>query len=103
MTAKGPSIAVASPMHDLLAASLVWWKVPGEVVAEPDGSLLLIRPSAAANEHLWIARAPAGLPFRWQVTYAGRTRSVGSVAGVLRTVRSVVDPEFAGMTVRVGG
>ena len=89
-------------MHELLAASLDWWTVEGAVTLEPDGALLLTR-ATAPSEPLRIARAPAGLPFRWQVTYLGRKRSVSSVAGVLRTVRAVVDPEFAGMKVRVGG
>ena len=89
------------PMHELLAASLEWWKVEGAVTIAPDGALLLTGAATPA-EPLRIARAPAGVPFRWQVTYMGRTRSVSSVAGVLRTVRAVVDPDFAGMRVRVG-
>lgn len=79
-------------MLELLAASLEWWKVDGAVAIGPDGALLLTR-AVAPGEPLRIARAPAGVPFRWQVTYLGRTRSVSSVAGVLRTVRAVVDPE----------
>jgi hypothetical protein len=90
-----------APMHELLAASLDWWKVDGAVTAEPDGALLLTRV-AVPSEPLHIARAPAGLPFRWQVTYLGRTRSVSSIAGVLRTVRAVVDPEHGALRARVG-
>ena len=89
-------------MHELLAASLEAWKVAGSVTVEPDGALLLAW-QAAPDMPLRIARAPAGLPFRWQVTYAGRTRSVASVAGVLRTVRAVVDPEHNSLRLRVGG
>ena len=89
------------PMRTLLAASLLWWRVEGDVSPQPDGALLLTR-KAVPDEPLRIARAPAGLPFRWQVIMAGRTRSVSSVAGVLRTVRAVVDPEHGGLTVRVG-
>lgn len=89
----------AAAMHSLLRASLDWWKADGAVTVEADGALLLTR---AAMPAIRIARAPAGVPFRWQVTYLGRTRSVASVAGVLRTVRAVVDPEHAGLRVRVG-
>lgn len=89
-------------MHELLTASLDWWKVDGRVTLEAGGTMLLTR-AAAPGEPLRIARAPAGLPFRWQVTYLGRTRSVSSVAGVLRTVRTVADPKSAGMRARVGG
>lgn len=90
------------PMHELLAASLEWWRVDGAVTAEADGTFVISRV-AASGEPLRITRAPPGLPFRWQVTMAGRTRSVGSVAGVLRTVRAVVDPGFAGLRLRIGG
>ena len=94
-------------MHDLLIASLDWWKVEGTVTVERDGAFLIAR-KAAPDEPLRIARAPAGLPFRWQVTFLGRTRSVASVAGVLRTVRAVVDPgsnpeQRGGLRARVGG
>ena len=89
-------------MRDLLVVSLDWWKVDCHVTAEPDGALLLTR-SAAPGEPLRITRAPAGLPFRWQITMAGRTRSVASIAGVLRTVRAVVDPQYGGLRARVGG
>ena len=90
------------PIHDLLAASLAWWKVDGVINVEPNGAMSITRADIP-NEPLRIARAPAGLPFRWQVTFAGRTRSLSSVAGVLRTVRSVVDPAWAGQKVVVAG
>ena len=90
-----------SALHELLVASLAWWRVDGTVTLQPDGALTVTRVSTP-DEPLRIARAPAGLPFRWQVTLLGRTRSVSSVAGVLRTVRTVVDPGHGGLRVRVG-
>ena len=101
---EGASIGAAgeTAMHELLTASLAWWQVDGTVSVESDGALTVTRV-LAPDEPLRIARAPAGLPFRWQVTMAGRTRSVSSVAGVLRTVRAVVDPDHDGMRARVGG
>jgi hypothetical protein len=95
------AVSATTAMHELLAASLEAWNVDGTVTIDPDGALLLTR-TAVPSEPLRIARAPAGLPFRWQVTYLGRTRSVSSVAGVLRTVRAVVDPDHDGMQARVG-
>ena len=85
-----------TPMHELLTASLEWWKVDGAVYARARWRTAVDARGAPPAEPLRIARAPAGLPFRWQVTYLGRTRSVSSVAGVLRTVRAVVDPEAMG-------
>ena len=89
-------------MQELLAASLAWWKVDGTVTAEPGGALVVML-TATPDLALRIARAPAGLPFRWQVTCAGRTRSVASIAGVLRTVRAVVDPDFTSMRLQLAG
>lgn len=90
------------PMYQMLAASLDWWQTEAKVTQEPDGTIVVTWAAEPAHP-LRITRAPAGLPFRWQVSYAGRTRSVSSVAGVLRTVRAVVDPEHVSLPLRVGG
>ena len=49
-----------------------------------------------------VARAPAGLPFRFAVTIGERERMATGVAGVLRLVRGAVDPDHAGVRLRVG-
>jgi hypothetical protein len=78
----------------LLAASLAAWKVVGRV--ERDGDRLTL----TAGEHtLLIARGAP--PFRWTVTLAGRERGVTSIAGLLRMVRRVVDPDHQASRLRI--
>jgi hypothetical protein len=78
----------------LLAASLAAWQVTGRV--ERDGDRIML---TAGGEPLLVARGAP--PFRWTVTLAGRARGVTSIAGLLRTVRRVVDPDHQGSQLRI--
>ena len=78
----------------LLAASLTAWRVMGRV--ERDSDRLTI---TARDETLLVARGTP--PFRWTVTLAGRERGVTSIAGLLRTVRRVLDPDHQGSQLRI--
>jgi hypothetical protein len=81
-------------VHRLLTASLLAWKVAGRV--ERDAP----RITLTAGEHiLLIARGAP--PFRWTVTLAGRERGVTSIAGLLRVVRRVVDPDHQASRLRI--
>jgi hypothetical protein len=81
-------------VHRLLAASLDAWHVDGRVEQQSEEIAL------TAGEHtLLIARGAP--PFRWTVTLAGRTRGVTSIAGLLRTVRRVVDPDHQASQLRI--
>jgi hypothetical protein len=81
-------------VHRLLSASLVAWKVAGRV--ERDAGRLTL----SAGEHtLPIERGAP--PFRWRVTLDGRERGVTSIAGLLRLVRRVVDPDHQGSRLRI--
>jgi hypothetical protein len=81
-------------VEGLLSASLVAWRVAGRVERESDGITL-----TAAEHTLRVARGTA--PFRWTVTLAGRERGVTSIAGLLRTVRRVVDPDYRMSRLRI--
>ncbi len=81
----------------LLLQSLRAWRVSGEVAREADGALLVM----AGDKRLRISRAPAGLPFRWMVTERARSRGVSSIAGLLRTVRAAVDPDYRPIRLRI--
>jgi hypothetical protein len=81
-------------VHRLLAASLAAWQVAGRVERNADRITLV-----AGDETLLIARGTA--PFRWTVTLAGRERGVTSIAGLLRTVRRVVDPDHQASRLRI--
>jgi hypothetical protein len=78
----------------LLAASLTAWKVAGRVDRDADRIAL-----TAGDETLLVARGTP--PFRWTVTLAGRERGVTSIAGLLRLVRRVVDPDHQPSRLRI--
>lgn len=88
---------VADKLHDLLAASLPAWRVEGQVSRDANGGIAI----AARNQAIRITAAPAGTPFRWMVSTSGRTRGAASVVGVLRAVRSAIDPEYAPVRLRI--
>jgi hypothetical protein len=90
--------SVPEQLRELLARSLEVWRVAGDVGRESEGALVL----TTAGRRLRIARAAdASLPFRWMVTDGGRTRGVTSVAGLLRAVRTTVDPGYRPIRLRV--
>jgi hypothetical protein len=81
-------------VHRLLVASLVAWRVNGRVARAGD------RITLTAGEHTLLVGRGAP-PFRWTVTLAGRERGVTSIAGLLRTVRRVVDPDHQASRLRI--
>jgi hypothetical protein len=81
----------------LLEHSLRAWQVHGKIRREADGSLLI----AAADKRVRVARAPAGLPFRWAVVDGERRRSAISVTGVLRHVRAALDSGYRSVRLRI--
>ena len=89
--------AVPDSVAELLAASLPLWGVSGAVVRDAAGGVEV----AAGAVRFSIVRAPANLPFRWLLVSAERRRGVTGVAGLLRAVRTAVDPDFRPLRVRV--
>jgi hypothetical protein len=81
-------------VHRLLAAGLAAWQVAGRVEHNADRITL-----TAGETTLLVARGSS--PFRWTVTLDGRERGVTSIAGLLRTVRRVVDPDHQGSRLRI--
>jgi hypothetical protein len=81
----------------LLQESLASWCVPGVINRTPDGSLELRAPPTLIQ----IARAPAGLPFRWLVSVGELRRPVSGLPGLLRFVRVAIDPNFRPLPVRI--
>jgi hypothetical protein len=82
---------VPEQLRELLAQSLLAWRVTGDVGRDSQDALVV-----TTNERqLHITRAAdASSPFRWMVTDGERTRGVTSIAGLLRAVRSAVDPSY---------
>ena len=91
------SAAVPDCVVVLLQESLAAWRVRAVIRRSPDGSLEL----CAADVLLTIARAPDGLPFRWLVGEPQRRRPVSGLPGLLRTLRTAVDPGFRPLPVRI--
>ena len=81
-------------VHRLLTASLAAWRVAGRVECDADRITV-----TAGEQTLNVARGAP--PFRWMVTLDGRERGVTSVAGLLRTVRRVVDPDHQPSRLRI--
>ena len=81
---------------ELLAQSLVAWRVAGSVERASDGALLIGGNAKAIR----IDRA-SHLMFRWMVTVDGRQRPAISLVAVLRQVREALDPGYAASRVRI--
>jgi len=82
---------------ELLAQSLVAWRVAGCVRRSSDGAIVI----CGNVKDIRIDPSPSDLPFRWMVTVAGRKRGAISLVAVLRQVRDALDPGFATSRVRV--
>jgi len=89
--------AIPDDVMVLLQESLAAWCVSGVISQKPDGSLEL----RAAGTLIQIARAPAGLPFRWLVGVGELRRPVSGLPGLLRSVRAALDPNFRPLPVRI--
>ena len=85
------------PACELLAQSLVAWRVAGSVARASDGALVI----GGTRKHLRLDRAPPQSMFRWMVTVEGRKRPAISLVAVLRQVREALDPDHAANRVRI--
>jgi hypothetical protein len=87
---------------ELLAQSLLAWKLAGVVHRAGDGSVLVAGNAKDGNDkQICITPAPPDVPFRWMVTVDGRKRGAISLVAVLRQVRAALDPGYAKNKVRV--
>jgi hypothetical protein len=82
---------------DLLAQSLIAWRVAGSVERASDGSLVI----CGSRKDIRVERAPLDLPFRWMITVDGRKRMAISLVAVLRQVREALDPGYEAKRVRI--
>jgi hypothetical protein len=89
--------ATAERLYELLAASLPAWRLSGQVRREEDDAIVV----ASGIHIIRVTATPAGTPFRWMVATAERKRGAASVIGVLRAVRSVIDPDYAPVRARI--
>jgi hypothetical protein len=83
--------------RELLAQSLVAWRVTGSVRCEGDSAIVI----CGNRKDIRIDRAPDDSMFRWIVTAEGRKRGAISLVAVLRQVRQALDPGYAANRVRV--
>ena len=86
----------ADLVRELLTQSLVAWGVPGGVEREGESVLVI------GQNGRFIRIDPDQHPmFRWMVSVDHRKRGAVSLVAVLRQVREVFDPGYAGKRVRV--
>lgn len=91
-------------LADLLALSVAAWAGSGQhgagaaAAVRADGDEIMV---TTADGVATVARAPAGMPFRWVVRFEGRTRTAQSVAGVLRIVRQHIAPDYVALRLNV--
>ena len=81
---------------ELLAQSLVAWRVAGSVACASDGALVI----RGTRKDIRIERASHAV-FRWMVTIDGRKRGAISLVAVLRQVREALDPGYVANRVRI--
>jgi hypothetical protein len=82
---------------ELLAQSLIAWRVAGSIERAHDGALAI----RGGCKDIRIERAPPHVPFRWMITVDGRRRGAISLVAVLRQVREALDPGYAASRVRI--
>ena len=84
-------------LGELLAQSLIAWRLDGTVRNPSDGPVLL----ACNGTDIRVQAAAPDLPFRWMVTINDRTRGAISLIAVLRAVRTALDPNYAASRLRI--
>ena len=89
--------AISEHLHELMAQSLVAWRLTGSVRRASDGAILV----TCEQHNIRIEPALSDLPFRWIVSVDNRSRPAISVVAVLRMVRAALDPGYATMRARI--
>jgi hypothetical protein len=87
----------ADLLCELLAESLVTWRVAGRVQRNGDGAIVI----GGNARSIRIDPAPPDLMFRWMVMVDGRKRGAVSLVAVLRQVREALDPGYAANRLRI--
>jgi hypothetical protein len=82
---------------ELVAQSLVAWRVAGHVERSSDGAMVICE----AVKNIRIDPTSPDRMFRWTVTIDGRKRWAISLVSVLRQVREALDPGYVANRVRV--
>jgi hypothetical protein len=84
-------------VRELLAQSLLAWRVVGNVECAGDGALVI----GGTRKNIRIDQARPDLMFRWTVTVDGRNRGAISLVAVLRQVREALDPGYAANRIQI--
>jgi hypothetical protein len=83
--------AVSEHLYELMTQSLLAWRLTGSVHGTSDGAILV----SCQEHHIRIEPTASDLPFRWIVIIDNRSRRAISLVGVLRQVRTALDPGYA--------
>lgn len=96
-TPRGGAEATDQAVLALVRTSLGLWRVDAAVRRSDDGRIVIEAPGLDVE----IGRAPSELPFRWLIETAGRQRPASSVAGLLRNLRMLLEPQFRPARARI--
>ena len=94
---RQPARIMLDRIEALLTASLSAWSITGTVTRATDGAIVLDLPGTTAR----VEPPPAGLPFRYMLVTGDRTRGLTSIAGLLRAVRTLAEPDYRAARVRI--
>ena len=87
-----PSEATDAQVLRLMRASLALWRIGATIETAPEGGWRVITDAGGVVR---IGRASPDIPFRWMiVTDTDRERPASSMTGLLRVLRSVLDPDW---------
>jgi len=81
---------------ELLTESLRAWRIQGAVREDGDAAIVEV-----GETRLRVARAPSGHFFRWIVHSGTRERGATGIPGLLRTVRGLLDPDYAASRLQI--
>lgn len=85
-----------SEVAALLTESLRVWRIAGTVYEDGDAAVI-----EADATRLRVRAAPSGHFFRWIVDTGTRERGATGIPGLLRTVRGLLDPDYAASRLQI--
>ncbi len=96
-TPRGGAEATDQAVLALVRTSLGLWRVDATIGRNEAGRIVIAAPGLDVE----ISRAPPELPFRWLIEVGGRQRPASSVAGLMRNLRMLLEPQFRPARARI--
>jgi hypothetical protein len=84
-------------IQSLLAACIPAWRLTGHIGRVEENAIEVV----LAGKRMRVEVAADGLPFRYVLVAEGRTRGVTSIAALLRAIRTLADPDYRRVKLRM--